>query len=164
MKTISNFSKWSGTERHFTNADKGEEKLYVRNSFPVWKKPAACEPVRHLKELFITALTRANAAFISRETSQTPNVQKTGFGSPLQAFVCISIWKVSILSCVSTEFISCLNRSRLGICSEVFIIRLGAKIYPSSGNQTNTAYCPQTSKLCFIILNVSWKIWALQVW
>lgn len=75
------------TKTNLTNAistaDKGEEELYVRNSFSFWNKTAACEPLKHTKELFPTLLTRVNAYSISRETSQTINIQKPGFGSPL---------------------------------------------------------------------------------
>ena len=145
---ISNFSKQSGTKRHFTNAiltaDKGEEELYIRHSFPVWNKTAACEPVKHPRELCTTALTRGDACFTPKKTYQTPNIQKSGFGSPLRPFLCISIWKISVWVVFLQNWFHVWTKSRL----EQFIVRLCARIYPSSENQTSTTYCPQTSKPC----------------
>lgn len=145
MFCIHNFSKQSGTKRCFTNtiltAGKGEKDLYLSNSIPVWNKK---QPAKHPEELFIAALTRGNACFIPRESSQTPNLQSSSFGSPLQAFVCIPIWKISGLSCVPTKLISCMNRPRLGMCySEFFMIRLCAKMYPSSEIQPTRPTAPK---------------------
>lgn len=57
-------------------------------------------------------------------------MKKSGFRSLLQAFVFIFKWKISGFSCVSTKLISCVNRSRLGMCcSEQFITGLHTKMY-----------------------------------
>lgn len=145
-------------------AGKGEEELYIRNSFPVWNKPAACEPVKHPKELFISAFTRGNACFISRGTSKTHNMKKSGFGSLLQAFVFIFIWKISGFSCVSTMLISCLNRSRLGMCcSEKFITGLCTKTYCCLQKIKPTTQPPNKQTLLHVS-NVIWEIWAFWLW
>lgn len=124
-------------------AGKGEEELYVRQSFPVWNKAAACEPVKHLNELFIPAFARGNAWFFI-QGNFPHNMQKSGFCSLLQAFVCIFIWKISGFSCVSTNLISHFNRSRLGMCyPEQFITGLCTKMYNYCLQKIRpTACCP----------------------
>lgn len=128
--------------------------------------------MKHPKELFISAFTRGNACFLSRETTWTTwtqNMQKSGFCLLLQAFVCICIWKNSGFSCVSTNLISCLNRSRLGMCySEQFITGLcTTTVYRKScttvcrkSNQQPAAPKQANSK----VSNVIWEIWAFWLW
>lgn len=75
-------------------------------------------------------------------------------------FFCIFIQKISGFSCVSTNLISCLNRSRLGMCyCEQFITGLCTKMYNYCLHKMMyyclqkikpTACCPQTNKLCYM--------------
>lgn len=144
-------------------AGKGEEELYVRQSFPVWNKAAACEPVKHLNELFIPAFARGNACFFI-QGNFPHNMQKSGFCSLLQAFVCVFIWKISGFSCVSTNLISHFNRSRLGMCYPFYNWALYKDVQLlSSENQTNSLL-PLKKQTLLHDSNVIWEIRAFWFW
>lgn len=166
MFCIHNCSKQSGTKRCFTNAiltaGKAEKDLYLSNSFPVWNK---MQPGKHPEELFITALTRGNACFIPRESSQTPNIKTSGFGSPLQAFVFIPIWKISGLSCVPTNWFHAWTHADL-VCVVLSNSRSGSvqRCVPIFRKLNQRSLLSPNKQTLLCILHVSSKIWAFQVW
>lgn len=140
------------------NFSKGKEELYVSQSFSVWNKPAACEPVKHPKELSVSAFTRGNAWVLSRETSWTQNMQKFGFCLLLQAFVCIFIWKISRLCFSKSDFMFEQIQTwymlfwavhNWALYKDVQLLSTENHVLLSAENQTNSLLPPNKQTLSF---------------